>query len=162
MGAVLLIHLEGGRFPPPEVVAAGTDQLFDRTVAAIHAGADVVVWNEGATAHGAAGVGLALVPSSDRRGIDPYHSKMAAVRGIEGGYSVVRPVRWATSFATDAMGRVRGAASYFEGDRILIATVPTTLVPTLYSQVGDVLAFAGVFVVLAGAGVALIRRREVR
>lgn len=255
------IHLENGAFPPAAVVAVGTDQLFERTVRAIEAGAQVVVWNEGATAidaadeaafleraaaftrrhgvdvvfayvvplehgpyvyenkyvwmtpegpletyfkhhpvpgegavpgtgplaaharpygiaagaicydydfpgmskeHAAAGVGLALVPSSDWRGIDPYHSQMAAVRGIEGGYSVVRSVRWATSLATDAMGRVRGSARYVEGDRVMIASVPTRRVPTLYSRVGELLPFAGLLVVLAGMGAAVARRREVR
>ena len=253
------IHLEQGRFPPAAVRAAGTDALFDRTAQAVAAGAEVIVWNEGATAldaadeadfleraaafsrkhgvdvlfayvvpltegpyvyenkyvwmtpegpletyfkrhpvpgegavpgsgplvaherpygmaagaicydydfpgmskeHAAAGVGLALVPSSDWRGIDPYHSQMAAVRGIEGGYSVVRSVRWATSLATDALGRVRGSASYFEGGRIMISSVPTTQVPTLYSRVGEVLPWGGLLVVLAGVATAVARRRK--
>ncbi|MEO0600099.1 MAG: nitrilase-related carbon-nitrogen hydrolase [Myxococcota bacterium] len=251
------IHLVDGAFPPPDERAAGTDQLFDRTATAVAAGAEVVVWNEGATAieateeaafldraatftrehgvdvlfayvvpltggeyryenkyvwmtpegpletyfkhhpvpgegavpgtdplvahvrpygiaagaicydydfpemskaHAAAGAGLALVPSSDWRGIDPFHSQMAAVRGIEGGYSVVRSVRWATSLATDALGRVRGAASYFEGERILLASVPAVRVPTLYSRIGEFLPGLGFLIVLVGAGQALLRR----
>ncbi len=249
-------------FPPPEIVAAGNDELFARTTAAIDAGAQVVVWNEGATAvpaaeeaafldraaaftrdhgvdvvfayvvpltggdyvyenkyvwmtpegpletylkhhpvpgegavpgtaplvahdrpwgtaagaicydydfpamgreHAAAGAGVVLVPSSDWRGIDPYHSHMAAVRGIESGLSVVRSVRWATSLATDAFGRVRGAASYFEGERVMLARVPVTPVRTLYSQIGEVLPVGGALVLLVSIGVALrrsIRRRD--
>lgn len=248
------IHPEGVHFPPPQTMAVGTDELFARTARAVSAGADVVVWNEGATAvspsdeaaflaraatfardhgvdvvfayvvlleegdylyenkyvwmtpdgpvetylkhhpvpgegavrgtaplvaherpygtaagaicydydfpqmsraHAAAGTGLALVPASDWRGIDPAHSKMAAVRGIEGGYSVVRSVRWATSLATDAMGRIRGSANYFEGERIMLASVPTARVPTLYSQTGEVLPLAGAFVLLGAAGAAI-------
>jgi len=253
------LHLGDGGFPQASERAAGTDQLFARTVQAVEAGAEVVVWNEGATAvdpadepaflaraatftaehgvdvlfayvvplaagpyryenkyvwmtpegpletylkhhpvpgegavpgtgplvahprpygvaagaicydydfpamskeHAAAGVGLALVPSSDWRGIDPYHSQMAAVRGIEGGYSVVRSVRWATSQATDALGRVRGTASYFEGDRVMVASVPTTRVTTLYSRVGEVLPLAGLLVVFAGVAMAFARARS--
>ncbi|MEM6925641.1 MAG: nitrilase-related carbon-nitrogen hydrolase, partial [Myxococcota bacterium] len=109
-------------------------------------------------AHAAAGAGLALVPSSDWRGIDPFHSQMAAVRGIEGGYAVVRSVRWATSLATDALGRVRGAASYFEGERILLASVPTTRVPTLYSRIGEVLPGLGFLILVVATARAFVRR----
>ncbi|MEN0065419.1 MAG: nitrilase-related carbon-nitrogen hydrolase [Myxococcota bacterium] len=253
------LHMRDGAFPEGEALAAGTDELFARTAEAVSAGAEVVVWNEGATAvapeaerpfldraaaftrehgvdvlfayvipltdgnyryenkyvwmtpegpvetylkhhpvpgegavpgtaphvahdrpygkaagaicydydfpqlsqaHAAAGTGLALIPSSDWRGIDPYHSQMAAVRGIEGGYSVVRSVRWATSLATDALGRVRGSASYFEGERILLASVPTTRIPTLYSQVGDVLPIASGLVLLIAFGAAFRPRQS--
>ena len=85
------------------------------------------------------GVDIAVVPSSDWRGIDPYHAKMAAVRAIEGGYALLRPVRGATSIATDAYGRVRASMSYFEkNDRIMLASLPAKQVPTLYSKVGDI------------------------
>jgi apolipoprotein N-acyltransferase len=96
-----------------------------------------------AVAHGRLGAGLVVVPSSDWKGIDPYHSQNVRVRAIEGGFSVVRPTRWATSTAFDAYGRLRGALSAFEvNERILIATVPTEHIPTLYSQIGDAVALA--------------------
>ena len=61
------------------------------------------------------------------------------VRAIEGGYSLLRPVRGATSFAFDSFGRVRASLNYFEkNDRILMASLPTRKVWTLYSVVGDV------------------------
>jgi apolipoprotein N-acyltransferase len=105
------------------------------------------------------GAGLMVVPSSDWKGIDPYHTQMAAIRGIEGGYSVLRPVRWATSGAYDPMGRPRGTMSWFEDDeRVLLARLPTTRIDTLYSRVGDVIpALGGVFVLLGL--LALVRRR---
>ncbi|MEL6179284.1 MAG: nitrilase-related carbon-nitrogen hydrolase [Myxococcota bacterium] len=90
-------------------------------------------------AHAALGVGLVAVPASDWLGIDPLHTRMASVRGIEGGYAVVRSVRWATSGAYDAYGRPRATASYFEGERVMIARVPTGHVATVYNQIGDVL-----------------------
>ena len=109
--------------------------------------------------HSAAGTGLAVVPSSDWLGIDPFHSQMAAVRGIESGFSVVRSVRWATSLATDALGRVRGSSSYFEGERMMLATVPSTPVVTLYSQLGEVLPLGASGLLFLAGGLAF-RRRE--
>ncbi len=84
------------------------------------------------------GIDLAVVPSSDWRGIDPFHSQMAALRGIEGGYAVLRPARASTSMATDAYGRVRASMNYFENnDKIMMATLPLKQVETLYNKIGD-------------------------
>jgi apolipoprotein N-acyltransferase len=83
-----------------------------------------------------------VLPASDWKGIDPFHSQNARVRAIEGGFSVLRPTRWATSTAFDAYGRLRGALPAFEkNERILFATVPTEHVPTLYTKIGDAVAF---------------------
>lgn len=97
-------------------------------------------------------IDLAVVPSSDWRGIDPYHAQMAAIRGIEGGYALLRPVRGATSIATDAYGRTRASMNYFEeNDKIMMATIPLHHVPTLYSKVGDVFVLLlAVFMGLVG------------
>ncbi len=88
--------------------------------------------------HARLGAGLVVVPSSDWRGIDPYHGQMASIRGIEGGFSLLRPVRWATSAAFDAYGRPRATLSHFEAnDRIMLATLPATPVATVYARWGD-------------------------
>lgn len=81
--------------------------------------------------------GLSVVPSSDWYGIDPYHTRMARIRAIEGGFSVIRPVRWAASEAFDAYGRIRGSMPYHEGNRVMVTDLPTEPVDTLYSRVGD-------------------------
>ena len=52
-----------------------------------------------ARSHSVLGAELVVVPSSDWAGIDPYHTQMARVRAIEGGFTVFRPVRWASSAA---------------------------------------------------------------
>ena len=98
------------------------------------------------------GTDIAVVPSSDWRGIDPIHGQMAMVRAIEGGYSLLRPVRGATSFAVDPYGRIQASMSYFgENDRIMMASIPTQRVQTLYSRVGDVFPMLLIFfVVFAG------------
>ncbi len=110
--------------------------------------------------HATQGAGLVVVPSSDWRGIDPYHTQMARVRGIEGGFSILRPVRWATSAAYDAFGRTRATMSWFENnDRIMMAQVPTGHVETLYSHVGDILPMACLAFALGSLAVAWRRRQ---
>ena len=85
------------------------------------------------------GTDIAVVPSSDWKGIDRVHAKMATVRAIEGGYALLRPARGATTIATDAYGNIRASMSYFEeNDRIMMASLPTKRVFTLYSRVGDI------------------------
>ena len=111
-------------------------------------------------AHALAGVGLVAVPSSDWAGIDPLHTRMASVRGIEGGYAVLRPVRWATSGAFDAHGRARATMSGFGDDeRLFFARLPVTPVPTLYRRVGDVLPAAAAVVLLWMLGLLAWKRR---
>jgi len=98
---------------------------------------------------GKKGAGIAVVPSSDWFGIDPFHTRMTRIRAIEGGFSVIRPVRWATSEAYDAFGRIRGSMPYNEGNRVMIVDIPTYPVKTLYAQWGDwPVTIAGVFIIL--------------
>ena len=110
--------------------------------------------------HGRLGAGLVVVPSSDWKGIDPYHTRMASVRGIESGFSVVRPVRAAMSGAFDAFGRPRATMDYYEGDRMFIARVPALRIETIYSRIGDVVPLLALLT-LALAGVRLFSRRSV-
>ena len=84
---------------------------------------------------------------------------MAEVRGIEGGFAMVRPVRWSTSGISYTYGRTRATLSHFEdNDRILMAQVPVGRVETVYSRIGDALPIACGLVVLTAIGV-LLRRR---
>lgn len=108
--------------------------------------------------HARGGAGLVVVPSSDWAGIDPTHTLMARVRGIEGGFSVVRPVRWATSGAYDAWGRALATMPWQDEDRVMIARVPVDPVPTIYSRIGDVLPWASL--ALIGLGLATATRRR--
>jgi apolipoprotein N-acyltransferase len=85
---------------------------------------------------------------------------MARVRAIEGGFSLVRSVRWATSGAYDALGRARATASFFEGERTMIASVPATRIPTLYAGVGETVPPAAAIVVLAAIALLVVRRRR--
>lgn len=90
--------------------------------------------------HARAGAGVVAVPASDWRGIDPIHAQMARIRAIEGGFSLIRPVRGATSGAYDALGRPRATLSAFEpNERVLLAWLPVTPIWTLYPRIGDLL-----------------------
>lgn len=111
-----------------------------------------------------AGAGLVALPSSDWRGIDPIHSDMARIMGVAIGVSVLRPVRSATSFASDPYGRVRASRRFYEnGDGVMLASLPAVPVPTLYAKVGDVFPIANVIFSLGVLGVlvgAVLRRRR--
>lgn len=114
-----------------------------------------------ARAHAREGADVVLLPSSDWRGIDPQHTEMARVRAIEGGFSILRAVRAATSAAIDPQGRFRATLSpWEENDRVLVATLPARQVRTLYATVGDAPAVAAGLALVAGGLAA--RRRERR
>lgn len=157
------IETYGKHFLPP-----GEPSLRSRAPLAVHdrpwgraAGAICYDYDSPALAraHARGGAGLVVLPSSDWRGIDPQHALMARVRAIEGGLSVVRPVRAATSMAFDPLGRVRASLPAREkNDHVLLATVPSAQIPTPYAAAGDWPAALAAALVLA-ASVAALRRR---
>jgi apolipoprotein N-acyltransferase len=109
-----------------------------------------------------AGTGLAVAPSSDWVGIDPLHTKMSRFRAIENGFSLLRPVNMAASAAFDGYGRVQGWMPFFEqNDRILMATLPSGRIDTIYSRIGDAFSYA-CFLGLAFAAFLALRRRRPR
>ena len=105
---------------------------------------------------GAIGTDILLVPSGDWKAIDPYHSHMAALRGIENGVSVVRPVSRGTSLVTDPYGNILASDDFFDSDdNTIVAKVQTIGVNTIYNRIGDVLAYlcVGCCIVFIGDGV---------
>lgn len=81
---------------------------------------------------------IVVVPSSDWRGIDPIHTKMAAFRAIEQGHSIVRSTRFGLSAAITPYGEMIAQMSSFdENDKIMIVHLPTKKVTTVYSMIGD-------------------------
>lgn len=107
-----------------------------------------------ALGHARLGADLVVVPSSDWRGIDPYHTEMARVRAIEGGFSVLRPVRWAASAGFDSLGRVRGWMPAEDTSGVMVVSLPTERVDTIYSRVGD----APMATLAGGLGVFVLAR----
>jgi apolipoprotein N-acyltransferase len=81
---------------------------------------------------------LVVVPSSDWRGIDPIHTYMARTRAIEGGFALLRSVRWAPSGAFDALGRTRAWMSALDDtDGVMVARLPLGRMPAPAQFVGD-------------------------
>lgn len=85
---------------------------------------------------------IVALPSSDWRGIDPIHTKMAAFRAVEQGHSVLRSTRFGLSAAINPYGEMQAQMSSFDDhDKIMVAHLPKTKVTTLYSLVGDVFVY---------------------
>ena len=86
------------------------------------------------------GADMALVPSSDWRGIDPEHGRMALMNAVAVGLPMVRPVRAATSIASDQYGRLLGSLrADSNGDGVMVVSMPTERVPTLYTRTGELI-----------------------
>jgi len=81
---------------------------------------------------------IVAVPSSDWRGIDPLHSKMAAYRAIEQGHSILRSTRFGLSAGILPTGEMIARMSSFDkNSKIMTAQLPVHSVKTLYSVIGD-------------------------
>lgn len=100
------------------------------------------------------GADLALVPASDWHGIDPQHALMARMNAVAAGLSMIRPVRSATSIATDPYGRLLATMpADRSGDGVFVVAMRRTHLSTLYAKTGEVfpliaLVFCGWVVVL--------------
>lgn len=91
---------------------------------------------------GKANVDIMLVPAWDWKDIDPLHTRMAVFRAIENGFSMVRQTGQGLSAAVDYQGRVLASMDHFTtNDFTMIAQVPTRGVKTVYSVIGDLLAW---------------------
>ena len=95
-------------------------------------------------------IDLLAVPANDWAAIDPWHSQMTAFRAIENGVNLVRSTSNGRSMAFDYQGRVLSQADDFtNADHVMIASVPTHGVPTVYATIGDLFAWLCI-VILAG------------
>jgi apolipoprotein N-acyltransferase len=111
---------------------------------------------------GEAGAGILIVPSSDWKAIDPIHTRMALVRGIENGCSIVRQTNQGLSAAADPYGRILASVDFFRSRTcVMVAQVPVRGVRTPYSRVGDLFAWLCIVALAMFAGLALrdARRR---
>jgi apolipoprotein N-acyltransferase len=85
---------------------------------------------------------IVALPSSDWRGIEPLHTRMAAFRAIEQGHSIVRSTRFGLSAIISPYGEMIGQSSSFDtNNKILISNVPAKGVSTLYSVIGDLFVY---------------------
>ncbi len=88
------------------------------------------------------GVDIMLVPAFDTYETRTYHTEVGLLRGVEGGFSVMRMVNEGTSMAADYRGHVLAAQDFFTSpSRILIADLPSQGLGTPYALLGDWLAW---------------------
>jgi len=113
----------------------------------------------------------ALIRQAGRHGVDiliapydeirPFDQRMAAIsRVIENGVSIIRPTGNGVSLITDYEGRVLGSQNYFtDNSGIMLTTIPTRGVRTVYSRIGDGFAYLSV-VALVLLAIWAFRRKE--
>jgi apolipoprotein N-acyltransferase len=110
--------------------------------------------------YGRAGAALLVVPAWDF-GADAFlHSRMAVMRGVESGFSVVRAAKRGYLTVSDNRGRILAeAASAAAPFSTLLARAPAVHADTVYLRFGDWFAWL-VPVALALALGQLFRRRR--
>lgn len=102
---------------------------------------------------------ILLLPGWDWPAIGYTHSmKMARLRAIENGYSLVRVDYQGLSAAFDPYGRVLAMQDTLPGQsHMLIVDAPARRVPTLYGLIGDAFAWLCVAAALGLCGYGLLR-----
>lgn len=107
-------------------------------------------------AYGALGIALLLVPAWDFTVDGWIHSRMAVMRGVEGGFTIVRAAKQGFLTVSDPYGRVV-AQTEATGEKFstLVAKVRPAAVSTLYQRWGD--WFAWVCVVGTAALLVVLR-----
>lgn len=102
---------------------------------------------------------IVLLPSGDWKEISPCHAYMATLRGIENGFSVLRPASGAFSVAADYHGRVLGISDFHSsGEHVLVSHLPVKGVKTLYARWGDWWAWLCGIGALAMAAVGVVKK----
>jgi len=83
-----------------------------------------------------------FLPSGDWYAIAPYHTYMAAFRGIENGCTVVRQASGGLSLVTDYRGREQASFDFYNpGEKLWSANIITGHVNTIYNTIGEAFAY---------------------
>lgn len=106
---------------------------------------------------------ILLAPSNDWRPVDTIHARAATFRAVENGVALVRPTGNGTSVAVDHLGRTLAMADYFATPALtMVADVPTRGVATIYSRIGDAVAYVCLALLVALCAATLITSRSRR
>ncbi|MEB3180780.1 MAG: nitrilase-related carbon-nitrogen hydrolase [Nostocaceae cyanobacterium] len=93
---------------------------------------------------------LLLVPANDDKNIKLSHPQTATFRAIENGVNILRPTINGDSLAIDYQGRVLGMTDSFGSTQpVMVASVPTRGVNTIYTHTSDRFVYLGVAGLLA-------------
>ena len=102
-----------------------------------------------ALTHARLGADLVVLPGMDWRGMLRRHTLMSRIRAIEGGFSLLRPANGATSMGFDNLGQIRASMTDFgDNDKILLATLPLERTNTLYSRIGNLIAYIAILALI--------------
>lgn len=107
---------------------------------------------------------ILLLPGWDWPEMGHFHTmRLARLRAIENGYSLVRVDYQGVSAAFDPYGRVLAAQNTLSGEgHVMLADVPMQGTPTLYAMTGDLFAWLCGLATLGLAVVGLLRPRRGR
>lgn len=108
----------------------------------------------------AGGADVMVAPANDWQAINPLHTRMAAFRAVENGFSVVRATGMGLSAAFDPQGRILASSDYYHTtDAIMIADIPKEGTTTLYNQAGDWFAWLAMLAMAVVVGRTLLSRQ---
>jgi apolipoprotein N-acyltransferase len=107
---------------------------------------------------GAKDVDVMMAPYNDLRPFEQQDAVVSIMRAVENGYSMVRPTGIGPSLITDYQGRVLARQDYGEGGGVMLASIPTRGVVTIYSRIGDAFAYLCALGTLLLAARAIIRK----
>lgn len=103
-------------------------------------------------------IGLMLVPAWDFDRDRFAHARLAILRGVEGGYAVVRSAQHGLATVSDAQGRILARGDSARGEAA-VARVSPGPGETLYVRIGDVFAWLCVAGALILAVASVLRGR---
>lgn len=112
------------------------------------------------TAYGQRNAQLLLVPAWDFVEDGWLHSRMAVMRGVEGGFAVARAARSGRLTLSDDRGRVMAEASSEHDDAELVGDLALRETWTPYARWGNWFAWTDVALLLALAGLALLPSKK--
>ena len=96
------------------------------------------------------GVDLMFVPANDFVVDRWMAARMTTLRGVEGGYSVIRTARQGLLSVSDQYGRILAESASGPQTRTMVASIPSLRrsVPTLYARIGDLFGWLCVAITL--------------
>jgi apolipoprotein N-acyltransferase len=107
-------------------------------------------------------VDIMMAPYNDLVPWGAQDAVVARFRAVENGYSMVKAAGRGVSMITDYQGRIMAQQDYGAGDGMMIAAVPTRGVVTIYSRIGDALAYLCAAGLAGLAGWAFLRGRAAK
>jgi apolipoprotein N-acyltransferase len=85
-------------------------------------------------------IDVLMAPSGDWPAIKQIHARMAVMRAVEQGFSLVRPANHGLTLAADHQGRILATMDHYAtSERQMAASIPAQGSRTLYTRIGDVL-----------------------